>query len=39
MTDTEKLLAAHQAIIDAWFAKWLAEHKARVDALFARKRS
>lgn len=34
-----KLIAEHQAIIDAWYAKWLAEHKARVDDFWARKRS
>jgi hypothetical protein len=41
MTDraTKELLEAHQAIIDAWYAKWLAEQKARIDAFWARKRT
>lgn len=38
MTDLEKLLAEHQAIIDAWFAKWQAEQKARIEAVFAKRR-
>lgn len=30
------LLEKHQAIIDAWFARWFAQEKARIDATFAR---
>jgi hypothetical protein len=36
-TEYEKLLADHQAIIDAWYAKWLAEQKARIAAVFAKR--
>ncbi len=36
---TEKLLADHQAIIDAWYEKWLRQQKARIDAVFAKKGS
>jgi hypothetical protein len=34
---TKELLAAHQEIIDAWYARWLKREKARIDALFRRK--
>lgn len=34
----KKLLAAHQAIIDAWFDKWQKEQQARIKVVFARKR-
>jgi hemerythrin len=33
---TAELLAKHQAIIDAWYAKWLKREKARIDAAFRR---
>lgn len=35
----DELLAAQQALIDAWYARWLAQQKARIDAVFAKKKA
>lgn len=32
----DELLAAHQAIIDHWYAEWLKRETARIEAAFAR---
>lgn len=32
-----ELLAAHQAIIDAWFERWLDRQQKRIDEVFARR--
>jgi hypothetical protein len=37
MTDLDKLLMDHQAIIDAWYAEWRKNMNARIDAFWARK--
>lgn len=31
---TECLLRQHQAIIDAWYAKWIKQEHERIDAAF-----
>ena len=36
---TEELLAAHQAIIDAWYANWHEQQKRRMDEVFARRQA
>jgi len=33
----KQILAAHQAIIDAWYAKWLKQERERIDASFRRR--
>lgn len=39
LTELDRLLTAHQAIIDAWYAEWLSKMKARNNALWARRRA
>lgn len=39
LTELDKLLADHQAIIDAWYDKNLARVKAHASAVLARRRS
>ena len=34
----EKLLEKHQAIIDAWYAKWHRRQKDRIDGWWLRKK-
>jgi len=37
MSDLDKILMDHQAIIDAWYAEWRKQTKTRIDDLWARK--
>jgi hypothetical protein len=37
VTDIEKLLAQHQAIIDAYYAKWLADQRKHIYDFWRRK--
>ena len=37
LAELDRLLTAHQAIIDAWYADWLAAQKALSDALWAKR--